>query len=204
MPTAFIYVLLDPIDGKPRYPGKANDPTSRLKDHLKDAKNGGHYHIHRWLRKLLKYGLLPVQRILEIVPEGVRWQEREKYWIRYFKKRGYKLLNHTDGGDGGATNRGRKCSDEQKKKISWALCGKSKSKEHNQHNSEAHRGPRKPHSREARRNMSIAAGRRDNSLSIAHLRKLAAARVGTHRSEQSNQKTSNSMKRVWLKRKAKS
>jgi hypothetical protein len=116
-----IYILQEPLSGVPRYPGKANDPADRLKDHIKAAKKGK-WRIHAWIRKLLREGLSPVQRILEVVPEGVRWQDRERYWIRYFKKRGYDLVNGTDGGEGGPGGKGKpfgfKDSEETRKKKS--------------------------------------------------------------------------------------
>lgn len=63
------------------------------------------------------------------------WQERERHWIFHFKEQGANLLNHTEGGDGvhnptpetryrmGASNRGKRMSEEQRSKISAANRG---------------------------------------------------------------------------------
>ena len=36
---------------------------------------------------------------IEVVLE-CEWEEAEEAWIEYFRKQGYDLTNHTDGGEG--------------------------------------------------------------------------------------------------------
>lgn len=94
----FIYCLLDPVSNKPRYVGKANDPKTRLKNHLNPARYKN-THKFNWIKSLRKNNLKPKLLILERV--GINdWRVREKYWIRYFVKRNYELVNYTVGGDG--------------------------------------------------------------------------------------------------------
>jgi len=72
----------------------------------------------------LRSGLLPILEIVEICDES-KWQEREQYWIKYYKELGFDLKNMTNGGDG---NTGLKMSDISKEKIRRANLGKKSSK----------------------------------------------------------------------------
>lgn len=53
--------------------------------------------------------------------------KKEKYWIKYYKDKGIKLYNETDGGEGGNTYKykTKEEMDEIKKKISKANSGKN-------------------------------------------------------------------------------
>lgn len=86
------------------YVGKANNPESRFRDHLKDE---GNYRKGRWIQNLKKKNTLPELVILEQT-SLMGWQEREKFWIQYYKDLGWTLINNTKGGDGGDTNYTRK------------------------------------------------------------------------------------------------
>ena len=93
-----IYALLDPRDGHPRYVGKSNNLKERLKNHC-NPSHSKNTHKLNWIALLRTKGMKPLLKVIEIVPIEI-WKDREKYWIRYFKKRKYKLVNHTEGGDG--------------------------------------------------------------------------------------------------------
>jgi hypothetical protein len=73
-----IYLVLDDAE-RPRYVGRSVRPRVRIMEHARR---------HVWAHSL---------RILEWVPLGVRWQERERYWIRYYR-RFSQLENVNDGG----------------------------------------------------------------------------------------------------------
>lgn len=114
---AYIYCLLDPDNGKCRYVGKSIDPVKRLKIHLiYEEKNPYKY---RWIQKVLKNEKYPVLKILESV-DNQNWQERERWWISFFRKKRQPLTNLTLGGEG---SNGVPCSKEKKKKISRSLMG---------------------------------------------------------------------------------
>lgn len=113
----FVYCLLDPNDGQCRYVGISNNPQQRFKEHIL-YKQGNPYKFS-WIKKLLQNHQKPILKIIEIVDEN-NWQVREKWWIRYFKKKNQKLTNLTLGGDG---TFGIPCSEEKKKKISSSLIG---------------------------------------------------------------------------------
>jgi len=93
----YIYVLIDPRNSQIRYVGKSIRPKDRLTNHCNDhSKN----HRCYWIQELLSLGMMPKQQTIEIVPPNISWQEREIYWISYYKRCSANLVNCTDGGDG--------------------------------------------------------------------------------------------------------
>lgn len=107
-----IYSLIDPRTGEIRYVGKANNPTLRLRRHLRQDVVRHNNHRTHWLTQLQKEGLEPILRILEQVPSE-NWQFHEKKWIAKCRAEGCHLTNSTDGGDGLHNP-----SNETRKKIS--------------------------------------------------------------------------------------
>jgi len=95
--TIFIYALTDPMWLNVRYVGKSIDPRQRLINQCNEKSNT--YRCH-WIQSLVKQGMHPIQTFLEVLDDNANWQDREKYWISYFKSHGNKLVNCTDGGDG--------------------------------------------------------------------------------------------------------
>lgn len=96
----YIYVLRDPETDEIRYVGKAVDIERRMYVHLTDATDT---HKARWIQTLKARGLKPRVDVVDTIlggEEGV-WQEREKYWISYFREMGCDLTNTTEGGEGG-------------------------------------------------------------------------------------------------------
>src|ERR1700675_4430931 len=93
----YIYVLIDPFTNEKRYIGK----TIRLRDRLLNQCNekSDTYRCH-WIQSVIAKGLRPIQEILEEMPDGTDWQERERYWIAEARRQGWPLTNCTDGGDG--------------------------------------------------------------------------------------------------------
>lgn len=120
----YIYSLKDPRDYQIKYIGKTIDIDRRYKQHIKNYTNKKSLK-NSWISSLLQYGLQPMLEIVEICDES-KWQEREQYWIKYYKELGFDLKNMTNGGDG---NTGLKMSDTSKEKIRRANLGKKSSKE---------------------------------------------------------------------------
>lgn len=113
-----IYLLKCPITQEVRYVGKTiKSLNRRLSDHLW-AKNKSHK--TSWIISLTKQNLKPLIELIEIVEETV-WQEREIYWIKFYKDLGANLCNHTIGGEG---QHGAKRSNETKKLMSNAHVGR--------------------------------------------------------------------------------
>jgi hypothetical protein len=94
--SVWIYALCD-ADRQPRYVGKANDPSERLKSHLRDKTRSRKV---AWLRELKSRGLRPVLVLLQEVPVTADWETAERRWISRFRKRGIALLNVSRGGGG--------------------------------------------------------------------------------------------------------
>jgi group I intron endonuclease len=108
----YIYTLKDPTNNHIRYVGKTINVQRRLSAHLYRAKKGKH-HTANWIKSLLSQNLKPIIEVIEVCNKK-NWQEREKYWIAFYRQK-FDLTNFTDGGEGGATygRLGRPWSKEQ-------------------------------------------------------------------------------------------
>jgi len=116
--VTYIYSLVDPRDGAHRYVGKTSYPMRvRLAAHKYAAKRGN-LPVNRWARKVANINFGPVINWLETVDAGDDWAAREKFWIAEFRRRGAKLLNLTDGGEGLT---GHVFTEEHRGKISAGL-----------------------------------------------------------------------------------
>jgi len=96
----FIYGLY--TDGEDiRYVGKTNkqDIKKRLKQHILKSKELK-THRDRWIQNRINEGKEIKIKEIEVANEK-NWQDREKYWIKYYRENG-DLTNHCDGGEGGA------------------------------------------------------------------------------------------------------
>ena len=126
METTFIYALIDPRNFEVRYIGKSDDPALRLRSHVYTSKEKKkNIHKANWIKQLLSFGLFPILQIIEECDESI-WEEREKYWISFYKKNmKNNLVNITEGGEGGATFKGKFHSQEAKKKIGIASLGRN-------------------------------------------------------------------------------
>lgn len=123
--TTFIYALSSPADPMNiRYIGKANDLKRRLGLHLREVSLYPKTHKSRWIKILLQQNIIPSISVLDEVPTE-HWQHYEKHHIRLAKSAGFKLVNGTEGGDGGATNTGKKFSLTTRDKMSSAQKGRS-------------------------------------------------------------------------------
>ncbi len=112
-----IYRLICPLEGGlVKYIGKTvKSLRVRWKEHIWEADK---YHLksHKsnWIRKLNRLNLEPIIEMIEICPWNLS-QEREKYWISYYRNINPKLCNETQGGEG---NLGRVVTIETRLKIS--------------------------------------------------------------------------------------
>lgn len=147
--TTFIYALTEPITNEVRYIGKSNNPRRRYSTHT----TSHHYQVHKshWIKKLQSQGMKPTLIILEEVPVS-DWQERERYWIRYYREHGANLINETEGGGGMTTltpehienmriaNTGKKRTPEQRQRIAEAAQERSLNPEWREKMSEVAKG----------------------------------------------------------------
>lgn len=197
---AYIYRLIDPRTNETRYVGKTNNPERRYKEH---CKNDNKYPIHTWINKLKLLELQPIMEVIEECDDAI-WNEREIFWVDYYRRiSGRLLLNCNDGGIGGhnpseetrlkmsASQRNRlPASEETRRKIADTKRGKPRSPELCRQMSEARKGKR-PNA-EARQKMSEA--RKGKAQSEEHKRKRAEANRGKKHSDEARQKISISAK----------
>jgi len=115
MNATFIYALCDPRTYEVRYIGKADNPHKRFHEHL--IRTIGHTKKICWIRYLLRVGLRPIIQILEQCDLSV-WQQRERFWISFYKDIiGCELTNGATGGFGGGGMKGHHHSDSAKEKM---------------------------------------------------------------------------------------
>jgi hypothetical protein len=98
--SVVIYGLYDPITHELRYVGKTSVTLDlRLKRHLRDNHIT---HKVAWLRKLRKFGVVPIIREIELCTDE-NWQETERRVIQDSRNKGCRLTNLESGGRGGHT-----------------------------------------------------------------------------------------------------
>lgn len=115
-----IYTLKNPITNEIRYVGftSAKSVDIRLNSHIYEAKNTRVTTKNSsWIKSLLKKGIKPKIELLDEVDDN--WQFWEQYWIAQFKSWGFKLNNHTLGGEG---NLGYKPTEKTLFKIRKIYC----------------------------------------------------------------------------------
>src|SRR5689334_24486748 len=93
--VTFIYVQKDKTTDEIRYVGKTDDPKRRLKGHNSQWKRTK-THKDRWIAQLRAQGLSPIMQIIEEVPFE-KWEDRECYWIEYYRTIGCPLTNTSTG-----------------------------------------------------------------------------------------------------------
>jgi group I intron endonuclease len=114
--TVFIYGLVDPFTNQLKYIGKSVNPTIRLRKHISE-RNKRDSHKDRWIRKIINKGIKPELIIIDEVSQS-NWGYWEKYYISYFRFIGCTLTNGTSGGDQPPSTKGRKHTEESKRKMS--------------------------------------------------------------------------------------
>lgn len=122
--SVYIYCLRDPLTLDVRYVGRCNIPRKRLLSHIADAnrvETRGEKVM--WIRSLLEQGQRPIMEVIELVADGVRWQERECFWIADYRIRGANLTNATYGGEGST---GYKRTREQRRWLSLIKTARNK------------------------------------------------------------------------------
>ena len=137
-----IYGLIDGDTLELRYVGQT---TKSLDERLRRHKNSHNTHLRRWLNKR------PVN-IIVLERDPVDLNEAEIRWIREMREQGARLMNMTDGGEGGRL--GLKHTSETRVKIGVAQLGHGVTTETRAKMSAALRG--RKNTPEARVKMSVA------------------------------------------------
>ena len=209
----FIYALAEPSTQTVRYVGKTIDLRRRFATHCRADKTGTHK--SRWIAGLISAGTKPILTTLEVVEES-QWQEAERKWISRYRLGGCRLVNSTDGGDGGhnppsdvrdkisRASKGKKFSDSHKAKIGNALKGRIFSAETLAKMSNSQRGNTRcvgrSLSEETRRKISEA--RRGQKVSEVTRAKNRLASAGRRHSPETRAKISEAKTRSWQQKKS--
>ncbi len=195
MSKVYIYGLVDPRTEQIRYVGQTKDIKRRLRNHLNDAKRGVKSHKHSWIRKLLVEKVKPKITVIEKC-NSRNADEREEYWIVYYRETEAGLTNQTDGGYGA---RGYVRTEEEKGEISKRMkgnkhgLGKKHTEEYKRKSSERQKG--RIFSEETKKKMRQAAKNRPKRvLSDEHKEALLKSRLGKPMSEEAKRKISKSLK----------
>jgi len=110
-----IYGLKNTTDGIIRYIGLTTKPINkRLAEHLSESKKQK-THKDKWITMNINNGSNIVAELIDTAESIDELKDKEKKYIKLFKSFGSKLVNGTDGGDGGT---GFKHSEFIKKRIS--------------------------------------------------------------------------------------
>lgn len=98
MKEVYIYKLVDPTTEEVRYIGKTNNKNLKIRfnGHMYQANKNNKLKLYCWIRKLKASGLEPKIELLETANSN-NWEDRERYWISYFRDTG-NLTNISDGG----------------------------------------------------------------------------------------------------------
>ena len=127
MNCVVIYILWDPRNNNKCYIGKANSAKKRYYQHLAPSHLKKNTIKQTWLKKLKTLGLKPILEIIDEVNE-VEWQFWERHYISLYKSWGFNLTNDPKclGGEAGPNLKGRKHSEEHKKKLSLLMIERMK------------------------------------------------------------------------------
>jgi hypothetical protein len=91
--------LLDPVSREVRYIGQTTYGKERFAQHLAAAKTSKRKtHSIKWIRSLLSQGLKPEFVLIEVCKSLEELENREIFWIAYYRSLGANLTNHTKGG----------------------------------------------------------------------------------------------------------
>jgi len=92
-----IYVFLDDRN-RPYYVGKTNNMKRRRKEHLEEIAKGNKLPKYNAVRKYRSYGVAFKMRRIRTTKSESKAYRLERYYIKKYRKMGYKLFNCTHGG----------------------------------------------------------------------------------------------------------
>lgn len=93
-----IYFLIDPRTGSPRYVGITRNVYMRICQYRCKPHST---RLERWFKKLRDHGQEPILRVVAETENREQACQTERRWIRRLRRRGFDLMNHTDGGEVG-------------------------------------------------------------------------------------------------------
>lgn len=96
-----VYGLIDPVTQQLRYVGLTTRGAVRIAYHQRWSKRDDRTRRASWIRSLRRRGLAPDWCVLEQCDTDEQLGAAERYWISYYRRRGFDLTNLKDGGFGG-------------------------------------------------------------------------------------------------------
>ena len=114
-----VYALVDSVEPKKyRYIGisKYDTPEKRFKAHLNASKTERDLRlpVYKWIKSIVDSGGSVAYVLLDYAPSWEKACDLEAFYIKKYREENFKLLNLTDGGEGGF---GYTHSEETKEKI---------------------------------------------------------------------------------------
>lgn len=94
-----VYGLVDPRTEKVRYIGKSARGDERIKCHGRQSYLNDNTNRAKWILGLKRKGLTFQIKILEECQSEAEALEKERQWISEARAMGWKLTNHTSGGE---------------------------------------------------------------------------------------------------------
>lgn len=174
-------------DGKPFYCGKTiKSPTVRLQGHRTDARRDSVRPIAKRLHECCEHVRID---LIETVPAGENWVERERFWIATLRHFHPDCVNVQRGGEG---TPGLIHSDESRAKMSASRTGKKRgpmSAEHRANLSAAKMGIKLPPCTDETR-AKLSAAIKGRTFSDEWRAKLSAAARGRTSSDETRAKVS--------------
>jgi hypothetical protein len=110
-----IYGLTCPDTGIIRYIGKSSTGFARPKQHASKSSLIGISHKNNWVKSLIMNNKIYGIKVIEECDTKEILNEREIYWIKFYKDKGANLTNSTEGGEGSV---GFRFSKESKERMS--------------------------------------------------------------------------------------
>ena len=177
-----IYKVMNKINNRMYIGQTTRTLDERQRDHFADVRRGSATYFHNALRK---YGAENFDwSVIDEAANEQELNEKERYWISFYKSCAYNIAKGGDGGSGpkteetrrkmSASRKGIVYSEETRRKLRIANTGKVRSAEMNQKNRERQLG---------------------KVLSEETRQKMSASRLGKHHSEETKRKIAESHKK---------
>ncbi len=88
-----VYLIIDPLDGKPFYVGQTGDMVRRKAAHLRNAQHDQHKRVSRRMAEILARGDEPIFRVVQNCASEAESLSAESDWVKRCSQRGYQLCN---------------------------------------------------------------------------------------------------------------
>lgn len=123
-----IYAMCEQGTDAVRYVGKAVNVRKRIQQSFFPSQLARKSRKHSWIKSMLKADKAIEVFLLQPAADITELDQLETIWIANCKTLGCDLTNHTNGGEGGSTNHGKKFCKQWRQRISRANKGRARPK----------------------------------------------------------------------------